>query len=609
MPKKSAKKEGVIGSGLLRGIPVSEGIAIGKVYVLESSWDEVIPVQLKKNSVKKEVARYNDALVEVSRQLEECRDRVRNEIGEEEAGIFKAHLVILKDSFFTEKLTHTIRLEKMNAEYVLKVELENLEKTFSMMKNEHFRDRLDDIRDVGVRILRVLIQSEEVKFSPDEAVVLMAHRLTPSDTARFDQDKILGFATELGGKTSHASILARSMGLPAVVGVDRLIKKACKGIMAIVDGNAGIIYIDPPGQVLEGYRKRKKQYTAYWKRLSEEAGLPAITADGVEISIQANIAITADISLAVKYHARGIGLFRTELPFLLAGHLLSEEEQLNIYQTVIHAMKGQPVTIRTLDLGGDKFLPFQEVANERNPFLGWRSIRIFLQEKDIFKTQLRALFRASKKGPVKLLFPMISSLGEIHEIRQVVDETIDELKRDGVEFDEQIPLGVMVEVPSVAILADRLIHHVDFFSIGTNDLIQYTLAVDRNNEKVAKFYQPLNPAILQLIHHTIKSGESADKPVSLCGEMAGNPLYTALLLGLGLKQFSMSPLMIPEVKERIRAVTMKECEELAAGVMQMTDTEKIEEKLWAFHKAANKKQSIPYLEKDRSVPESRDNRS
>jgi len=455
-----------------------------------------------------------------------------------------------------------------------------------------------------MRILKTLLRTEEVKFTAKMPVILLAHTLTPSDTARIDRNKILGFVTELGGETSHASILARAMGIPAVVGVERLMKEAHAECTAIVDGNAGIVYIDPTHDVLNGYKRRQKQYLTYLKRLSEEAALPAVTADGVEISLQANIAMTADMSLATSYKADGIGLFRTELPFLSAGRILTEEEQFTIYKTAVETMKGKMVTIRTLDLGGDKFLPFQDIEEERNPFLGWRSIRISLQERDIFKIQLRAILRASTFGKTRILFPMISSLGEVIEIKEVLEETRQDLKNEKIPFDENIEMGIMIEVPSAAIIASHLAPYTDHFSIGTNDLIQYTLAVDRDNEKVADFYQPLNPAILKLIHQTIMVAKDSKITVSLCGEMAGNPLYTSLLLGLGLRQFSMSPLMIPEVKERIRAITVAECEKLAGQIIHMASVTDIESLLWDFHKRANQKQSIPYMNKKEGVPSS-----
>jgi phosphoenolpyruvate-protein phosphotransferase len=377
--------------------------------------------------------------------------------------------------------------------------------------------------------------------------------------------------------------------------VEKLMKKAHDGDSIIVDGNAGIVTIDPTQHLVKEYQRRQKQFDAYWKRLSQDISLPAVTMDGVAISLQANIASTADTSLAVKYQADGIGLFRTELPFLTAGRLLSEEEQFIIYRTIVEVMKGKTVIIRTLDLGGDKFLPFQGIEEESNPFLGWRSIRISLQEKDVFMAQLRAILRASHFGKVGILFPMVSSIEEIVEIRQVLSKAGAELKKKGIPFDEAVRFGIMIEVPSAAIMSDRLAQHVDYFSIGTNDLIQYTLAVDRNNEKVAKFYQPLNPSVLYLIHRTIQSALAVDKPVSLCGEMAGNPIYTPMLLGFGLRQLSMSPLMLPEVKERVRAVTIKECEEVADEILKMASAEEIEKALWSFNREINKRQSVPYI--------------
>ncbi len=582
---------------LLKGIPVSEGIAIGRIWILESPWDEVIPLSLESNSIDQETKRYENAINEVEKQLNDCYHRVHKEIGEDEANIFKAHLYILQDPFFQTEIKDSIKIQKKNAEYLLKEAIERWSQSLLKSGNEYFRYRIDDIRDVGIRLLRVLLQTEEIKFHLDEPAILVAHNLTPSDTARMDRKMILGFVSELGGKTSHVSILARSMGLPAVVGIERLMRKAKAGQKIIVDGNTGIVYIDPPENIIQNYEKRKKQFSNYWKQLAKEIKLDAVTTDHEPISLQANVSMIADVSLAVQYAADGIGLFRTELPFLMAGKLLSEEEQFDIYRTVVEAMKGKVVTIRTLDLGGDKFLPFQGVEKESNPFMGWRSIRIFLQEKEIFKTQLRAILRASQFGKIKILYPMISSLEEIIEIQKIMKQTQNELKKKGIPFDPSIQCGIMVEVPSIAIIADRVIEHTDFFSIGTNDLIQYTLAVDRNNEKVAKFYQPLNPAIVQLLYRTIQAAIKAQKPVSICGEMAGNPLYTGMLLGFGLKQFSMSPLMIPEIKERIRALSIKECENIAAEILQMNSTEMIEKFLWKFHNQINQQQTVPYFEK------------
>ena len=581
--------------GTLRGIGVSEGIAIAKAWAFQSPWDEVVVLDLPKSKIADEVKRYRNALDEVARQLDECRVRVRKDIGLDEAKIFDAHLSILNDPFFQKKIPDQLQRQRINTEAILKHGVDRLKRKFQKMENEYFKHRADDIQDVAVRLLRVLLRTEEVPFSFKQPMVIVAHNLTPSDTARIDRKRVLGFATELGGETSHVSILARSMGLPAVVGVERLMREAVSGDTVVVDGLSGIVYINPPPRILKEYQKREVEFKSYLNRLAEEAVLPSETLDRVPVGLYANISMSADMSLAQKYRCDGIGLFRTELPFLAEEKLLTEEEQFHIYRHVVEGMEGKPVTIRTLDLGGDKFLPFQGVQEESNPFLGWRSIRIFLQERDVFKVQLRAILRASAHGHVRILFPMISSLEEIFEIRDLLQECKDELSREEIPFNPSVPSGIMIEIPSAAVLAERLIQYTDFFSIGTNDLIQYTLAVDRNNDRVAKFYQPLNPAILKLIRGTVDAAREARKPVSLCGEMAGNPVYIPLLLGLGLQSFSVSPVMLPEVKERIRAVSSEECRDLAEEILAMDSTEDINRRVFEFHHAVNKRQNVPFF--------------
>ena len=577
----------------IRGIPASEGIAIGKVWIMKSPWDEVKSSELKEDQLESELARYRAGVETVSGQLAECRDRVQKEIGKEESKIFNAHLAILKDPFFQDEVPLAIQSKLRNAESVLKEGIDELTESFKKMENEFFRHRADDIQDVAIRLLRVLYNKEAVKIAPSDDTILVAHNLIPSDTARIDPDKILGFATEMGGMTSHASILARSIGIPAVVGAEHLMDFVKNGDVIVLDGYAGMVNINPPNDVLKRYRKNQDTLSVYLKRLSDENLLQSETLDGVNISLQANVSMTSEADLAVQYRADGIGLFRTELPFLIAGNLLTEEEQFQIYKRIVQSMDGKVVTIRTLDLGGDKFMPFEDVKQERNPFLGWRSIRIFLQEKDIFKSQLRAILRASHFGNVRILYPMISSYEEIRDINQLLEEAKKDLKKQGEPFDESIQQGVMIEVPSAAICAHRLIQHCDFLSIGTNDLIQYTLAVDRNNEKVARFYQPTNPAILHLISTSVKAAIDSGKSVSLCGEMGGNVVYVPMLIGMGLRSLSMSPSLIPEVKERIRAVTLKDCEGLAQKVITMMSSEEIEKELKFFHDSANKKQAVP----------------
>ncbi|MCD6118050.1 phosphoenolpyruvate--protein phosphotransferase [bacterium] len=591
------KEQGQLTKGLLQGIPVSEGIAIGKVWLLKSPWDEVRSFTIAPENIKIEILRFEKACDEVAEQLKEYQDRVELEIGSDEAQIFNAHFAILEDPTLKDEVPRQIQDKFINAESVLKDSIEKLTHTFNSMENEFFRSRIDDIRDVGERILRALLRSDKEKHPFFEETILVSHTLSPSDTARISNEKIIGFVTEVGGITSHASILARSLGLPAVVGVEKIIRSASTGDIIIVDGNSGIVFLNPHEKVLKGYRKRKKQFDVYWERLSKDIDLPSVTADHVDILLQANISMTADLSMAVRYKAQGIGLFRTELPFLIASRLLNEEEQFTIYKTIVDAMQGKDVTIRTLDLGGDKFLPFQGVEREKNPFMGWRSIRISLLERDVFKVQLRAILRSSVFGKVKILFPMISSIEEVVEAKEVLSEVMDDLDKEEISFDRDIKTGVMIEVPSAAIMVERFLEYFDFISIGTNDLIQYTLAVDRNNERVAKFYQPLNPSVLYLVEKSIKAANKQGKEVSVCGEMAGNPLYTPMFIGFGLRRFSMSPLMLPEVKERVRFITVKECEDIAEKIMKMHSTAEIEKLLWDFNNEINKRQEVPFIDK------------
>jgi phosphotransferase system enzyme I (PtsI) len=580
--------------GNLSGIGASEGIAIARAWRVKSPWDEVMSQCIPKAKIKDEIRRYEDAVAEVHSQLFEYRDRVKKEIGKDESKIFDAHLSILKDPFFQKEIPALILKLNRNAEYLLKKGLERLKKTFLEMENDFFKHRIDDIQDVAARLLRVLQRSEMGPPAYKYPVIMVAHSLTPSDTAHMDRNHVLGFATERGGETSHVSILARSMGLPAVVGVEKLMQEVKEGDTLVLDGIAGLVVVNPPADLLSEYHKLMDDFQIYQNRLASEVDLPSCTADGVSIQLQANISLLTDVSIAEKHRCSGVGLFRTELPFMVAEKLLSEEEQLRIYREIVEAMPGKPVTIRTLDIGGDKFLPFQGVQKEMNPFLGWRSIRIFLQERDVFKTQIRAILRASAFGTVRILFPMISSLEEIEEIQDLMSECKQELVEQQMEFDSSVQCGIMIEVPSAAICADRLIRYTDFFSIGTNDLIQYTLAVDRNNKKVSRFYQPLNPAILSLIHGTIQAALKGGKPVSLCGEMAGNPLYIPMLLGFGLRVFSMSPVMLPEARERIRAVSIGECEALARSILQMDSTEAIHAAIQKFHREANLKQRVHF---------------
>jgi len=565
--KKDEKKVSV-SENMYRGLPVSEGIAFGKADVYISELAEIIPYRLKSEEVEREIVRYREALEEVKRQLEESERRIRRDIGEEEAEIIRSHLMIAEDPFFEKEVPRMVEEENLNAEYIILRGIRAFMEKFKTIEDDYLRERGKDIEDIGKRVIHRLLQLDTRKVLFNKRGVVFAHELTPSDTIHFDPKKIKGMVTEVGGETSHAAILARSMGVPTVVGVENILRRVRTNDRIIVDGNLGLVFVNPKPSVIKEYRKIQEDYAAYRKELEKISQLPSVTLDHVPFHLYSNIVKAPDVGVAIKYGAEGVGLFRTELPFLLSERLLTEEEQFKIYRTVAEALKGKEATIRTLDLGGDKFLPFQKIKREVNPFLGWRSIRISLEEVDVFKVQLRAILRASVHGKVRVLYPMISSVEELRAVNEIFAEVKHELMLRGIPYDEKIKTGVMIEVPSAAILADKLIRETDFFSIGTNDLVQYTLAVDRDNEKVADFYRPYNPAILWLIKRVADVCSEAGKPCSVCGEIAGDPIYAVLLLGCGIRDLSMKSLSIPEVKRVLRSVTVKEAEELVDKALQ-----------------------------------------
>ncbi len=565
--KKDEKKVSV-SENMYRGLPVSEGIAFGKADIYISELAEIIPYRLKNDEVEQEVTRYREALAEVRRQLEESEHRIRRDIGEEEAEIIRSHLMIADDPFFREEVPRMVEEEKLNAEFIILRGIRAFMEKFKHIEDDYLRERGKDIEDIGKRVIHRLLQLDTRKVLFNKRGVVFAHELTPSDTIHFDPKKIKGMVTEVGGETSHAAILARSMGVPTVVGVENILRRVKTNDRVIVDGNLGLVFINPKRSVVEEYKKIQEDYAAYRKELEKISKLPSVTLDNVPFHLYSNIVKAPDVGVALKYGAEGVGLFRTELPFLLSERLLTEEEQFTIYRTVAETLKGKEATIRTLDLGGDKFLPFQKIKREVNPFLGWRSIRISLEEVDVFKVQLRAILRASAYGKIRVLYPMISSVEELRAVNQIFAEVKHEMMLRGIPYDESIKTGVMIEVPSAAILADKLIKETDFFSIGTNDLVQYTLAVDRDNEKVADFYRPYSPAILWLIKRVAEIARGAGKPCSVCGEIAGDPVYAVLLLGCGIRDLSMKSLSIPEVKRVLRSVTMIEARGLVDEAIQ-----------------------------------------
>jgi phosphotransferase system enzyme I (PtsI) len=565
-----------ISKWFLKGIAASPGIVIGKAYVLQDILLMVERRSLKEAHAEEEVTRLKQAIRRVIDELMEDNLQMSKRIGKKEAEIFLTHLAILKDPYFIAQILKDIRENGVNAESAVMREVDKFGEAFRKMDDTYLRERGADIRDIGRRVIQKLMPPQQTPWDLKEPVIFVSSELTPSDTVRFDREKILAFATESGGKDSHAAILARSLGIPSVLGIEGLLSRVNEGDTLIVDGDTGIVLISPPVELIQNYQDVQRKRESYRTELYKLVSLPSKTLDGREIRLWANIGGLADLEYSLRFGAYGIGLFRTELPFLVWRRFLSEDEQFSLYQEVVSRAAGWEVTIRTLDFGGDKFFEDGKSQKEKNPFLGYRSIRVFLKEKDLFKQQLRAILRASAYGAVKILFPMISSAEEIRQIRDLFELTKRELRKKGIPFDEGIPFGMMIEIPSAAILADQLAREVDFFSIGTNDLIQYTLAVDRNNDLVNHIYKPLNPAVLRLIQKIVQVANDAGKPVTLCGEMAGTPAYIPLLIGIGLTDLSMNPSSLLEAKKIIRNTEYEHWRSLARTASDLVLIEEIE---------------------------------
>lgn len=559
----------------LKGVAVSPGIVIGKAYVFKDILLLVERQSRGEGHADKEISRLDQAIRQVIDELIEDNFRTSERARKKEAEIFLTHIAILKDPYFIAQIVQDIRENGVNAESAVMKQVEEFGNAFRKIDDTYLRERGGDLRDIGRRVIKKLIPQGQLLWNLEERAVIVSSDLTPSDTVRLDREKVLAFVTESGGKDSHAAILARSFGIPAVVGLPGLLSRINKGDTLIVDGDMGMVIIEPPREVIQNYRELQKKNDSYQADLQKTISLPSKTFEEREIRLWANIGGPVDIEYALHYGAHGIGLFRTEFPFLILRRLLSEDEQFFLYQKVVSRAGGKEVTIRTLDFGGDKFFDNEERQKEKNPFLGYRSIRILLRETDIFKQQLRAVLRASAYGPVKILFPMISTVEEVRRIKELFECTKTELLKAGTPFDEGIPFGVMVEIPSAAILADQLVKEVDFFSIGTNDLVQYTLAVDRDNELVSYLYEPSNPAVFRLIQNVVRVAKEAGKQVTLCGEMAGNPAYIPLLIGMGLTDLSMNPSALLEAKRAVRHTTYKLWQQVAETISDLPSVEEI----------------------------------
>lgn len=566
------------GERILRGIPVSPGVCRGKILVLNDDRTDCIPrYPIEESDIPQQINRLEQAIIQTRRQLIEVQEKVSAGIGAEDATIFDAHLLVLEDPTLLDEVSRAIHKDKLNIEHVFATVAAKYSSTLAAIDDEYLRERAADLRDVTERILQNLLGTyKEIDLrNLKEPVIIVSYDLAPSRTASLDKKGVLGFATDVGGKTSHTAIMARSLRIPAVVGLGNASKELHNGQYALLDGYHGQIIIDPTDQTLFEYGQLVRKQVSLEEKLRDTVDKPAVTLDGVRLTLSANIESADDAEAVKASGAEGVGLFRTEYLFLNDAALPTEEEQYQAYRSVAAALKPNPVIIRTLDLGGDKFMSHTNVPSEMNPFLGWRAIRFCLQEKDIFRNQLRAILRASAEGNIKMMYPMISCLDELVQANALVDAYRDELRAEGEAFDENMEIGAMIEIPSAALTADALAKRVKFFSIGTNDLIQYALAVDRLNEKIAHLYEPTNPSILRLIKMTTEAARNNGIWTGVCGEMAGDPLMLPLLLGLGVDELSVAPAAIPQIKYLIRRLKMTEAREIAAAALSSESSAEI----------------------------------
>ena len=559
--------EGRVKMRVLKGIPASGGIAIGKGFFLNRILPRSVRSTVGREQVDEEVAAFQRAVARSREQILHIRDGVADTSSEHHQ-ILSVHLALLEDSMLVEQTVRTIRENQFAADWAFNKVLQNLLETFHRIEDPYLRERGHDLRQIGHRVLENLAgRPVDSVAAIRDPVVIVAHDLSPADTAQILKSPVLGFATDVGSRTSHTAITARSLGIPAVVGVEGATEEYRSAETVIVDGEEGVVVFDPTEEAVGEYQERRKAYAQRTRDLAKFARLPTVTRDGKTLLLLANIEFPEEAEVALRSGAYGVGLYRTEFLFLNRKDLPSEEEHFETYRKVVERFVRHPVTIRTFDLGGDKFASQIELADEMNPAMGLRAIRFCLKEKEIFKPQLRAILRASTYGKVRMMFPMISGVGELREAMAVVEEVRGELRRRRIPYDKEMPIGIMIEIPSAAIIADLLAREVGFFSIGTNDLIQYSLAIDRVNEHVSYLYEPLHPAILRLVRRVVEAGHDAGIPVSMCGEMAGEPFYSYALLGLGLDELSMNAAAIPRVKRILRKSVAYEAKEFAGALL------------------------------------------
>jgi phosphotransferase system enzyme I (PtsI) len=562
---------------VFRGIGVSPGVAIGRALVVEARRPHAKREILDAARVPTEVTRLRKALDDARHQILEVQGRIAKEVGAQYARIFDAHLLILEDRLLAEETIAFIQTQRVNAEYAVQEVLEPVRQAFSRVEDGYLRERRSDVDDVGERILRNLLgQRPSIQVERPGETILFAHELTPSDTATLQRDTVLGVATETGGRTSHSAIMARSLEIPAVVGVENICAHVRDQDTVILDGLEGLVILTPDREILGHYHARKQHLEYVGRALHKLGSLPAETQDGYRVRVTANIEFPAELPQAKTHGAEGIGLYRSEFLYLNRHDLPAEEEHFAVYRAVAAEMHPRPTIIRTLDFGGDKLASAIHLATEENPSLGLRAIRLCLHRPEMFRGQLRAILRASAFGPLRIMYPMISGVAEVRAANALLDEAKAELTKAGVPFDPKIQVGAMIEIPSAAVIADLLAREVDFFSVGTNDLIQYALAIDRINEQVAYLYEPLHPAVLRMLRSVVSAAHNEGIWVSMCGEMAGDPLYSLLLVGLGFDELSMTPASIPLVKRMVRSITYGQAADLAHRLFGCSTAQEVE---------------------------------
>jgi phosphotransferase system enzyme I (PtsI) len=555
-----------------RGIAVSPGVAIGPALVLDTEWFRIPQRHVPPDQVGAECVRFRQALEQAIREAKAQQETVSNKLGPEYGAIFGAHALLLTDPVLIRDVETLIREQRYAAEYAVSRVMRRRAKALESLEGGHFASRSADVFDLEKRLLGNLLgQRREHLKQLSDSVILLAHDLTPSETASLDRGRVHAFATEAGGRTSHTAIVAGVLEIPAVVGLGKFVTDVSGGDVVIVDGNRGVLILNPDEETLAHYEETRKSFHTFESGLGELRDKPAVTKDGTRVGLLSNIEFPQEAAHGLERGAEGVGLYRTEFLYLDKADDPTEAEHLEAYRTVLRTIGTErPVVIRTLDLGADKFRTRQEnIGHERNPFLGLRSVRLCLRNMGLFKTQLRAILRASAFGDVRIMFPMISTLLELRQCKMILAEVKEDLEDEGIAFNSRLPIGTMIEVPSAAILADQLAREVDFFSIGTNDLVQYTLAADRNNEAVASLYSPADPAVLRLIDFVVKAGQKHNVAVNVCGEMSADPQYTMLLLGMGIRQMSLTPHNIPEIKKVIRSVTLEEASNTAQEALRL----------------------------------------